>query len=129
MRRTTLLFVIVFSVLNCVATSSRGTSVGVPAHTVVRDSNIVELFLRNDKARFRNVTFAVYMPYATRGEVESRVLLPWQRTRFRLPIGAKIYVTDEEEVRMVIAGRLLTSRPPDLTVRADDEGQIYRINR
>ena len=92
------------------------------------DAAEVTFFLRNNKGWFRTVSFVTYAPRAARGEVETRVLFPFQRTRFRLPSGAKLFIATEEEVQAVLAGGDLRRRAADLTVRPDDEGEVYAIH-
>ena len=95
--------------------------------TDVRDSTHVKLYLRNNVGWFRSVTFVIYTPGSARGQVESKVLLPWQRTKFELPLGTKLFIASEEEVKLATAGGDLRQRAADLTVRPADEGEVYAI--
>ncbi len=90
----------------------------------------ITFYLRNDKGRFRNVNFVVYRPGADEPQVQSSMLLPWQRFKFTLPIGTKLYVATKAELQRVNAGfDLREEDAASLTVREDDADKVYSIKK
>ncbi len=85
--------------------------------------------MRNDKGRFRNVAFVVYRPGLDEPQIESSFLLPWQRFKFTLPIGTKLYIASNEKLRQINGGYDLRQEPAALTVRRDDEEKTYAIKK
>lgn len=105
-------------------------SINVGAPSAQQPAGAVTFYLRNDKGRFRNVNFVVYRPGEPEAQVQSSFLMPWQRFKFTLPVGTKVYVATKSELQHVNAGYdLREEQSADLTVRADDEGQIYSIKK
>ncbi len=104
--------------------------IGAHAQNAQQPTDQVTFYLRNDKGRFRNVNFVIYRPGEADPQVESSMLLPWQRFKFTLPIGSKVYVASKAHLQQVNAGHdLRAGAPPDLTVRRDDEEQVYAIKK
>ena len=87
----------------------------------------IDFFLRNNRGWFRSVTIVVYAPGRKVPTVDSKTLLPLQRTRLKLPIGAKVYIATQDQIQLIKDGRDIRRFPPSLTVRPDDEGQEYPI--
>lgn len=89
----------------------------------------IEVFYRNNRGWFKPVTLIYYPPGDERGEVESRLLLPWQRFRMSLPTGTRVYVASPEQVERWRGGASLRHLPPAMTIRPSDAGELYNLFR
>lgn len=90
------------------------------------DDNI-EVYFRNNKARFKSVAVVYYSTGDSQGTVVSRFLLPWQRFKITGPLGTKLFVVDEAELREYQAGQDLRERDASITFREDDDGKVFDI--
>lgn len=105
------------------ATSEAASARGV---AVLED---VEVFFRNNKGWFKPITLIYYVPMDERGQVESRLLFPWQRFKMSLPTGTRVYIATAEQVERWSDGGSLRHLPPAMTIRPSDEGELYNLFR
>lgn len=89
----------------------------------------IKVYFRNNKGWFKPITLIYYVPGDTRGQIESRLLLPWQRFSMEVPTGTKVYIATAEQVERWRAGSSLRHLPPAMTIRDSDAGELYNLFR
>lgn len=99
------------------------------ANFLLQTEQNVRFYLRNNRGWFRSVTLICYLPATTKPQVDSRTLIPWQRMSLNLPVGTKVYIASQEQIRLINEGKDIRENPPSLTVRENDEEQEYPIFR
>ena len=102
---------------------------GASVATAPPESSAIKVYFRNNKGWFKPITLIYYVPGDDRGQIESRLLLPWQRFSMELPTGTKVYVASAEQVERWRAGSSLRHLPAAMTIRDSDAGELYNLFR
>lgn len=89
----------------------------------------IKVYFRNNKGWFKPITLIYYVPGDERGQIESRLLLPWQRFSMELPTGTRVYIATAEQVERWRAGESLRHLPAAMTIRDSDAGELYNLFR
>lgn len=97
--------------------------------SVAQADERITVYFRNNKGWFKPITLIYYVPGDERGQIESRLLLPWQRFKMELPRDTRVYIAGAEQAERWRAGQSLRHLPAAMTIRASDEGELYNLFR
>ena len=89
----------------------------------------IKFSLRNNSPLPRKYTIITYQPSDNGSNgTQGFVLMPTFSKDFQLEVGTRLYVADSDQVDTVMGGQKL-SGTPFLTVKAEDSGKIFGLNK
>ena len=89
----------------------------------------IKISLRNNSPLPRKYTVITYQPSDNGSNgTQGFVLMPTFSKEFQLEVGTRLYIADGNQIDTVMGGQKLTGTP-FLTVKAEDSGKIFGLNK
>ena len=89
----------------------------------------IKISLRNNSPLPRKYTVITYQPSDNGSNgTQGFVLMPTFSKEFQLEVGTRLYIADGNQIDTVMGGQKLTGTP-FLTVKAEDGGKIFGLNK
>ncbi len=92
-------------------------------------SDPVRFSLRNNSLMPHKYAVIGYEPGMTGNWTMICTLTPGAQKKFKCPVGTKIYLADDQQVSTVMGGGNIRNDVPLLIVKAEDNGQVFKLNR
>jgi hypothetical protein len=90
---------------------------------------MVKIKVWNNSLLPHKYTLIGYTPGETGNWTRVFVLLPGACHGFRLPVGAKIYRANNQQIGTVMGGGSIRNEVPFITVEAQHAGKFFRLNQ
>ncbi|MFC4262958.1 GIN domain-containing protein [Ferruginibacter yonginensis] len=109
---------------------SKTTASNTPTTTVVTPNGsdgLVNIYLKNNSLLPKKPTIITYEPGNTGNGTNGFFLMPGQRKKLRLLVGAKVYIANNNQVATVMSGNRIDNEPPFLIVKKEDNNRVFGL--
>ncbi|MBO0930112.1 hypothetical protein [Fibrella aquatilis] len=89
--------------------------------------NMVSFRIRNNSLWPKKVALVSYEPGQPGNGTTIFIMGPYGSSRQRFPVGTKLYLADNAQVDVIMAGKRIDSNKPFLLVKKEDAGQSFNI--
>jgi hypothetical protein len=98
-----------------------------PRSTVRPLPNGVTFKLHNASLLPRRIALITYVPGEQGNGTSIFMMRPKGNTKLTFPVGTRLYLASNEQVKIVMSGSRIDSDKPFLTVKRDDQGGVFDV--
>jgi len=125
--KAVLLLLLLF--FHTVSTHANGSALSItPVHTgLYKDSSAIRFYLKHNQAVPKKYTLIIYNAAEEGNNTRIKWFLPFQKMRFQLPAGSKIYIASSAQVAVVMQGNRIDGDKPFLVVEEKLQDKIVSL--
>lgn len=93
------------------------------------DSMHIVFYLKNNSLLPRKYTIIIYAPQQEGNSTRVKWFLPYQRIKYELPIGARMYIATQSQIDIVMQGNSINGDKPFVEVNRKTKNRTLKLNR
>jgi hypothetical protein len=104
-----------------------GVRDSTPRSTSQSSPKDVTFKLRNPGLLPRRIALITYVPGEQGNGTTIFMMLPKSNKKLRFSVGTRLYLASSEQVDVVMSGKRIDSDKPFLTVKKEDQGEVFNV--